>query len=689
MNTAKRIAAALFCALLLFSQTGLAADGKTTVTIKNGNYISLGTYMGEPIIWRCVGSDENGTLLISRDILCYKAYAAEYGRWDKSFLRTWLNSADESVSWGESAPDTANTDGNAYADEAGFLAGFSAEELALIKTVSIKSILNVNFFDDANTGSEVHIYNSNGVFSRSIQNYTEGFGIMTEDRVFCLNMKQLETMALNYPSEFICEPRESAVAQSGNAKNEENRSNNYYWLRDCIGNVEFPEAVRCVFPNGRVLFADADDSSIGVRPGIYIDNRIAVIGGNGYEASPYVVSQAGSSAAIGKGSSNEERERLTVYGANASVTEGDYITMGTLYGNEILWRCVDVNENGALMLSEKILGFRAYDAAGSHGNSKRDANGSNNWALSNLRYWLNSSDPEGEKAWPCGNKPNSEKTGGANGYANEQGFLNSFSPEELQYIKTVEIKTIISPVDVDESAVGTEAMVMRRNINNLENYDTAYASYTYDRIFLPSMADVSAIKRNFSEETLAMPTADAVNRNEASIDGLSADRTAAWWTRDADARSNREDSVRTVTQDGWVDSEYAATPSIGVRPAFYLNMETIAFTDGDGSLDTPYRIQSHEYGEWTVSKEAACTERGVRSRVCSLCGHVEEESIPAAGHDFGEATSRRAGLYVIKERVCKSCGEIYTERRLSILPVVIGLVIVAGILAVELIKRKR
>ena len=41
---------------------------------------------------------------------------------------------------------------------------------------------------------------------------------------------------------------------------------------------------------------------------------------------------------------------------------GDYVKMGTYNGNSILWRCVDFDENGALMLSDKLLDTLAYDA---------------------------------------------------------------------------------------------------------------------------------------------------------------------------------------------------------------------------------------------------------------------------------------------------------------------------------------
>ncbi len=52
------------------------------------------------------------------------------------------------------------------------------------------------------------------------------------------------------------------------------------------------------------------------------------------------------------------------------------------YGKPILWRCVDIDENGPLMLSDKILSVKAMDAGGegekgSHKEYWRDVFGSN------------------------------------------------------------------------------------------------------------------------------------------------------------------------------------------------------------------------------------------------------------------------------------------------------------------------
>ena len=40
----------------------------------------------------------------------------------------------------------------------------------------------------------------------------------------------------------------------------------------------------------------------------------------------------------------------------------------------------------------------------------------------------------------------------------------------------------------------------------------------------------------------------------------------------------------------------------------------------------------HEWGEYTVIKDATCTEKGIKERQCAKCGETEKEEIAALGH---------------------------------------------------------
>ena len=72
----------------------------------------------------------------------------------------------------------------------------------------------------------------------------------------------------------------------------------------------------------------------------------------------------------------------------------------------------------------------------------------------------------------------------------------------------------------------------------------------------------------------------------------------------------------------------------------------------------------HAYSAWTVVKEATCTEAGSREKVCANCGDKITEETPATGHAYSawtvvkEATCTEAGS---REKVCTNCGDKITE----------------------------
>lgn len=681
-------AAAILLAVLLVAGLFPASAFAETVYLLPGRYVRLGSYMGQPLIWRCVGSDENGLLMLCEKIICFKAYSSGDSRWSDSWLRQWLNSDATSVTWAGDPPDPGHADGNAYADESGFLSGFAPDERKLIVPATNKSVLNETDIAAADSGTAVHLYNSSGQVLKSVQNYDEAYSLTTTDLVFCPNITQMELVMANYPTEFTTEPTQTALNQTGNIKNFESLSNSYYWLRDSLGNGDFTEAVRCIYPDGRILFADAFESYIGVRPALYLAEKFPAVSGSGYRNDPYAVSDEILSAPLPVGSPVADSGRLSAQGPYASITEGDYLVMGNYNGGEILWRCVDINENGPLMLSDRILSFKSFDASGSHGVADRNKYGSNNWALSNIRSWLNSLEGEGQKVWPCGNAPTSDKCEGYNGYSAEKGFLTGFAPEERALMRTVNIRTVINPIDADENTVGTEPLIFLRNVNLESNYASAYSAYTWDTVFLLSIQEAAQVKQDFGNFLTASPTAASLNLNEASIDGLSSDRSAVWWLRDADA--NVDCNVRAVTLDGWIHSIAAVRSSNGIRPAFYLNMDAATFLSGDGSRDEPYRVEGHSYGEWTQVLAPRCTEPGIRRQTCLTCGESRDESIPARGHRFGAkvVVSRSLSGTVLSAK-CSHCGEIYTEKKAALWPVFVGAAAVIAAMAWQFIRKKR
>lgn len=65
----------------------------------------------------------------------------------------------------------------------------------------------------------------------------------------------------------------------------------------------------------------------------------------------------------------------------------------------------------------------------------------------------------------------------------------------------------------------------------------------------------------------------------------------------------------------------------------------------------------HVWSDWTVTKEATCTEEGEKTRTCSLCGEVETAKIPMIPHDF-VGWCKDEGKHWHE---CSMCGQIFDE----------------------------
>ena len=78
-----------------------------------------------------------------------------------------------------------------------------------------------------------------------------------------------------------------------------------------------------------------------------------------------------------------------------------------------------------------------------------------------------------------------------------------------------------------------------------------------------------------------------------------------------------------------------------------------------GNVNSSDSCSEHVYDEGVVTKEATCTEQGVKKQTCGKCNGTREISIPMLGHDFNEGVitlkptlnSKGKTLYT-----CKRCG---------------------------------
>ena len=283
--------------MLMEMIAGISVRAEAAPTVSPGDYIYLGQYNGERLVWRCVDTDENGPLMLLDRTLGGKAFSAsenglqttelselsdlsapamrrQFGtnRWSASALREWLNSDAEHMAW-EAAPpyDAYCFGGLGYAAEGGFLSAdnFTAEEGYAIRAVAQRSVLAACDEGAATSGS------AGLTTDRSAPVTTEkmdaAYAETVVDRVFCMDLRQYERAAENYPA-YV---RPDVAGEQ-------------YWLRTPMYERSYAVFYATVY--GVTIETAASNAAIGVRPAFYLNtDALNIQSGTGKESSPYVI----------------------------------------------------------------------------------------------------------------------------------------------------------------------------------------------------------------------------------------------------------------------------------------------------------------------------------------------------------------------------------------------------------------
>ena len=284
--------------------------------VKVGDYITLGKYNGEMILWRCVAEDENGQLFLSDKNLCYRSFDSigevdkietkgshtknvlrqtERARWSDeiqdwynlygsnywgdSNIRSWLNSSENegSVKWLCGCPPRGETERK----EKGFLHrdNFTNSEKTVIKTVYLK-----NYLDGADKDKAVGGINTSGT------DYNNSIYEILQENMFLLDLDQIAAI------EKICEIKSYLVLDEG------------WWLKTpyigyrLINKDDYLSMLSLFVQNAssRISFnyknieteIDYEESnySKGIRPAFYLNEENAqIISGSGTKEDPYVL----------------------------------------------------------------------------------------------------------------------------------------------------------------------------------------------------------------------------------------------------------------------------------------------------------------------------------------------------------------------------------------------------------------
>lgn len=269
-------------------------------TVAEGDYITFGSYNGNPLKWQVIKIDGNGYMLFAANSIGLKAFDAKgdgtdgrtdanreaYGSnfWKKSNLREWLNSSDTTVAYSHQKPDSGHVNNYAYAydQEPGFLSNgnFTAQERLLIQPITHKTLLASIDGAVKDGGTAVHTYSTSSIRDAE-QNYNTAYYMNVTDTVFLLSVQELIELYNRDP----LTDGENFPSVSGTS----------YWLRD--PNANFSYSQRVVNTIGFNINTSSTYNFAGVRPALYLKAGI-VLSGTGTSASPYTVDAGGGTIVV-------------------------------------------------------------------------------------------------------------------------------------------------------------------------------------------------------------------------------------------------------------------------------------------------------------------------------------------------------------------------------------------------------
>ena len=304
----------------------------------------------------------------------------------------------------------------------------------------------------------------------------------------------------------------------------------------------------------------------------------------------------------------EEAQPLAV----ASVQDmqiGEYFTLGKYDEEPIVWRYMDEDENGKLMVSDRILCEKPF---GNMETTQYDAGEDNNfWKESFIRTWLNADVDEGEVDW----SPYVWELDWSNMDLQEKGFLHesNFSALEKKVMKSVTQWTMLprGHLDLSENGLTTAYTAIKNTIPGsprdggrmifytIEELPEAYVGAAYqvtDTVFLLDEMQIYHIWENFGDVKALMR--DGYTRKEKNL-GEPWLTTGGYYSY-----SLRTPTNSTNTSIGW-ETTYcrAETSNNGIRPAFYLNEEQAMIMSGSGTAEDPYVMSGKEIRVTVNEKE--------------------------------------------------------------------------------------
>ena len=113
---------------------------------------------------------------------------------------------------------------------------------------------------------------------------------------------------------------------------------------------------------------------------------------------------------------------------------------------------------------------------------------------------------------------------------------------------------------------------------------------------------------------------------------------------------------------GYVGGAYN---QMATEQAYYALNAYYRFANGQNRLyDMTDVCITHNFGAWTVTKAATCTEAGTSVRTCTVCGAEETLTVPALGHNLTAVAAKTATCTEAGHSAywsCSRCGKFFSD----------------------------
>lgn len=302
---------------------------------------------------------------------------------------------------------------------------------------------------------------------------------------------------------------------------------------------------------------------------------------------------------IAKSNSNIiESENLKI----DSMQIGDYFSLGKYNDEPIIWRYVADDENGKLIVSDKVLCNKPFGL-------------SSFWQESYVRKWLNSTVSEGEVDWNL--KEFHNRWVNENINTKEKGFLNesNFSQKERKVLKQVTQWTMLPINHLDLATNGeTEVYNALKEYRQGSSIEPSYFKF-YSVEELPEAYHGAA--HEVTDTVFLMDEMQIYNmwKNLGEVKAVLGEDCDSLFTK---LSEYNDYFLRTASKDELgctslgEDGEYMHLSCYyygGIRPAFYLDEDNAVILSGSGTAEEPYIMTGREIEVYTNGTKAEMSDQ--------------------------------------------------------------------------------